>query len=163
MPSNRLPVASAHRSLPASFTAWRSRVDRDRIPPVIAVAGSRGKTSVIRVLESIFQTASLRYGVWTDGGVEIEGERQYGELSAWTRVLTRTAAGGLDLAVREVDWALAHPLSVPATNYPVVAITNLCANSEACLLTPESVHARRALSRLRSTLPAGSHLIINAD
>jgi cyanophycin synthetase len=163
MPSHKQATSSAEHCLPASFAAWRSRLDREHIPPVITVTGTRGKTSVIRALESIFQTADLRYAVWTDGGVEIQGERQHGELSAWTRVLTRTAVGGLDLAVREIDWALAHTISLPTTNYPVVAVTNLCANSEACLLTPESVQARKALSRLRSTLPSGSKLIINAD
>src|SRR5690242_12194504 len=108
MPSQKPATLSAEHRLPASFAAWRSRLDREHIPPVITVTGTRGKTSVIRALESIFQTANLRYAAWTDGGVEIQGERQHGELSAWTRVLTRTAVGGLDLAVREIDWALAH-------------------------------------------------------
>jgi cyanophycin synthetase len=163
MPNQKHAALGAPSALPASFAAWRSRLDRERITPVIGVAGSRGKTSVIRALESILRAANLRFAVWTDGGVEIEGERQHGELTAWTRVLTRVAVGGLDLAVREIDWALAHPFSLAATSYPVVAVTNLCANSEACLLTPESVHARKALSRLRTALPHGGKLVINGD
>lgn len=95
--------AGSPSALPVSFASWRSRLDRERITPVVGVAGSRGKTSVIRALESILRTANLRFAVWTDGGVEIEGERQHGELTAWTRVLTRAAAGGLDVAVREID------------------------------------------------------------
>jgi len=163
MPNHNSEVLGSTSTLPVSFAAWRSRLDRERITPVIGVAGSRGKTSVVRALESIFRAAGLRFAAWTDGGVEIEGERQHGELTAWNRVLTRVAAGGLDVAVRELDWALAHPFSLPATAYPIVAITNLCANSEACLLTAESVRARKALSRLRSSLPAGGRLVINAD
>jgi cyanophycin synthetase len=163
MSESKANASGSPTSLPNSVTAWRSRLDRERIAPVIALAGSRGKTSVIRAFESIMRAASLRFAVWTDGGVEIEGDRQHGELVAWTRALTRTAVGGLDLAVREVDWAMAHPFSLPATNYPIVAVTNLCANSEACLLTPESVQARKALARIRSALPTGGKLIINAD
>jgi cyanophycin synthetase len=163
MPNQKPEAVDSASALPASFSSWRSHIDRERITPVVGVAGSRGKTSVIRAFESILRAASLRFAVWTDAGVEIEGERQHGELAAWTRVLTRAAVGGLDLAVREIDWALAHPFSLAATSYPIVAVTNLCANSEACLLTPESVHARRALSKLRTTLPAGGKLVINAD
>lgn len=163
MASHKPDVLGSAAALPATFSAWRSRLDRERVTPVIGVAGSRGKTSVVRALESIFRAAELRIAVWTDVGVEIEGERQHGELTAWSRVLTRAAVGGLDVAVREIDWALPHPLGLSATSYPIVAVTNLCANSEACLLTPESAHARKALSRLRSTLPAGGRLVINAD
>jgi len=163
MPNQKRAAVGAPGTLPISFATWRSKLDRERITPVVGVAGSRGKTSVFRALESILRAADLRFAVWTDGGVEIEGERQHGELTAWTRVLTRAAVGGLDLAAREVDWALAHPFSLAATSYPVVAVTNLCANSEACLLTPESVHARKALARLRATLPPGGKLVINAD
>jgi cyanophycin synthetase len=163
MTRQKSEVVGSANALPTSFTAWRSRLDRERISPVVGIAGSRGKTSVVRAFESILRAADLRFAAWTDGGVEIEGERQHGELTAWSRVLTRAAVGGLDLAVREIDWALAHPFALPATSYPVVAITNLCANSEACLLTPETVNARKALSRLRTTLPAGAKLVINAD
>src|SRR3954466_6502585 len=106
MPNQKRAAVGAPGTLPVSFATWRSKLDRGRITPVIGVAGSRGKTSVVRALESIFRAAGLRFAAWTDGGVEIEGERQHGELTAWNRVLTRVAAGGLDVAVRELDWAL---------------------------------------------------------
>ena len=101
------PVPSLPRrsSLPTGFADWRARLDRERVAPVIAVAGSKGKTSVLRAVESIFRAGGYRFASWTDRGVEIEGEQQRGELGPWSRALTRLAAGGLDIAFQELDWA----------------------------------------------------------
>ena len=145
------------------FTDWRARLDRERIPPVVAFAGSRGKTSVLRAVEAIFRTAGYRFASWTDRGVEIEGERQRGELGPWSRVLTRLTSGGLDIALRELDWVTLQAVASHETAYPVVAISTLCANNEACLVTPETLLARRALSRIRTRLAAGGRLVLNAD
>jgi cyanophycin synthetase len=149
--------------LPTGFAEWRARLDRQRIAPVIAVAGSKGKTSVLRAVESIFRAGGYRFATWTDRGVEIEGERQRGELGPWSRALTRLAAGGLDVALQELDWATVPTVSAPGAKYPIVAVANLCGNSEACFFTPETRQARRALQLIRSSIAPGGRLVLNAD
>ncbi len=159
------PTASVphHFSRPTRFADWRARLDRDRVAPVIAVAGSKGKTSVLRAVESIFRAGEYRFASWTDRGVEIEGERQRGELGPWSRALTRLTAGGLDIALQELDWATVQTVSPPGAKYPIVAVANLCANSEACFLTPEAMQARRALDLIKSSITPAGRLILNAD
>jgi cyanophycin synthetase len=148
---------------PGGFTDWRTHLDRQRVAPVIGVAGSKGKTSVLRAAESIFRVAGYRYASWTDRGVEIEGEHQRGELGPWSRALTRLAAGGLDIALQELDWATVPTAGAPGTKYPIVAVANLCANSEACFFTPETVQARRALQLIKSNITPEGRLVLNAD
>jgi cyanophycin synthetase len=127
------------------------------------VAGSKGKTSVLRAVESIFRAGGYRFATWTDRGVEIEGERQHGELGPWSRALTRLAVGGLDIAFQEMDWATVPTVSTPGAMYPIVAVANLCTNSEACFFTPETIQARRALQLIKSRIATAGRLILNAD
>lgn len=148
---------------PLGFADWRARLDREQIPPVIAIAGSRGKTSVLRAVESILRSGGHRFASWTDRGVEIDGERQHGELGPWSRALTRLNAGGLDVALQELDWTTVQALGALGTTYPISAVANLCGNSEACLVTPEILQARRALQHIRSHVMASGRLILNAD
>lgn len=148
---------------PTSFEDWRRRLDREQIPPVIAITGSRGKTSVLRAVESIFRAGGHRFASWTNRGVEIEGERQRGELGPWSRALTRLGAGGLDIALQELDWATLQTASALGNTYPVVAVVNLCGNSDACLATPETLLARKSLARLQSTIPPAGRVVLNAD
>ena len=68
---------------------------------------------MLRAVESIFRAGGYRLATWTDSGVEIEGERQRGELGPWSRALTRLAAGGLDIAFQELDWATVPTVSAP--------------------------------------------------
>jgi hypothetical protein len=147
----------------SGFADWRGRLDRERIPPVIAVAGSRGKTSVLRVVESMLRAGDFRFASWTDGGVEIEGQRQRGEIGPWSRVRTRLTSGGLDVALREIDWATLRAVGAPGGSYPLVAVSNLCANNEACLIAPEIAVARSALGRIRESVGETGRLVLNAD
>ena len=149
--------------MPMRFAEWRTRLDRQRVAPVVAVSGSKGKTSVLRAVESIFRAGGYRFATWTDRGVEIEGEPQRGELGPWSRALTRLAAGGLDIAFQELDWATVPTVSAPGAKYPVVAVANLCANSEACFVTPETMQARRALRQIKSSIATPGRLVLNAD
>lgn len=163
MIADQVAPASRRAPRPSGFTDWRARLDRERVAPVIAVAGSKGKTSVVRAVESIFRVAGYRFASWTDRGVEIEGEYQRGELGPWSRALTRLAAGGLDIALQELDWATVPTIGAPGAKYPVVAIANLCANSEACYFTSETVQARRALQLIKSSIAPAGRLVLNAD
>jgi cyanophycin synthetase len=149
--------------LPTGFADWRARLDRERVAPVIAVAGSKGKTSVLRILESVLRAGGYRFATWTDRGVEIDGEQQRGELGPWSRALTRLAAGGLDVVLQELDWATVPTAGAQGAKYPIVAVANLCANSEACFFTPETLQARRALQLIRSSIATVGRLVLNAD
>ena len=157
-----LPQPSSKSPREGSFVRWRGHLDREQVPPVIAVAGSRGKTSVLRAAEAIFAQSGYRTASRSSGGVEIEGERQRGEISPWARALTRLRTGGLDVALQEVDWVSVQATPVGDLSYPVIAVTNLCANNDACLATPETLLARKALERMKMSLPSNGQLILNA-
>jgi cyanophycin synthetase len=149
--------------VPSSFEEWRSHVSRIGAIPVIAIAGSRGKSTVVRALDAIFRASGLRTATWTNAGVEILGRRQRGELSPWSRALGRLGDGSLDVAIQELDWATVNAVKLPKRVYPVIAITNVCVNNDACLIQDE---ARRALSALPTLLTAvhdRGALILNGE
>jgi cyanophycin synthetase len=145
-----------------NFADWRRQLDREQVAPVIAVAGSRGKTSVVRATEAIFNVAGLRFASWTNRGVEIEGEGQRGELGPWSRALMRLRAGGLDVALRELDWATVQAIGAIDFTYPVLAVANLCGNSDACMATQETLLARKALARIKTRVPHTGTVILNS-
>jgi hypothetical protein len=131
-----LPNAYIPPTRQASFIRWRGHLDRERIAPVVAIAGSRGKTSVLRATEAIFAAAQLRTASRSSAGVEIEGESQRGEIAPWARALTRLKAGGLDVAFQEIDWVTVQ--------------------------APETLLARKSLERIKKGLPGTGQLILNA-
>ena len=145
-----------------SFFGWRGHLDREQVPPVVAIAGSRGKTSVLRAAEAIFANTNLRTASRSSGGVEIQGERQRGEIAPWVRTLTRLRSGGLDVAFQEIDWVTVQATAKGDLTYPVLAVTNICANNDACLATPETILARKSLARIRASLPEAAQLVLNA-
>ncbi|MFT4037465.1 MAG: hypothetical protein QM692_04745 [Thermomicrobiales bacterium] len=161
-----VPAELPTPSLPAlrsqSFASWRGRLDREQTPAVVAIAGSRGKTSVLRAAEAIFAHAGLRTATRSSGGVEIEGQSQRGEITPWARALTRLRAGGLDVALQEIDWATVPALTNADIAYPVLAVSNLCANNDACLATPDTAVARKALARMKAEMQGNGKLILNA-
>lgn len=157
-----LPNAPVPHIRHGEFYGWRGHLDRERIPPVVAIAGSRGKTSVLRAAEAIFAAANLRTATRSSGGVEIEGESQRGEISPWARVLTRLRSGGLDVALQEIDWVTVQATSAGELAYPVLAVTNLCVNNDDCLATPETLLARKSLARIKAGLPSIGQLVLNA-
>jgi cyanophycin synthetase len=149
--------------VPSSFEAWRTQLRRNGAIPVIAVAGSRGKSTVVRALDAIFRASSLRTATWTDSGIEINGRRQRGELAPWSRAMARLNDGGLDVAVQELDWALVHAVGLPKKVYPVVAITNICVNNDACLIQDEAKRALSALPTLLAAVQGNGALVLNGE
>jgi UDP-N-acetylmuramyl tripeptide synthase len=148
---------------PPSFHAWRSRLDSLGVPAVIGIAGSRGKTTVLRLVDAIFHEAGLRTAVWTDQGIEVNGRRQRGELVPWSRALERLGDHSIDVAIQELDWSLVHAVGLPTQSYPVVAITNLCVNSDSCMIRTESLIAGRSLSKLRAAAHRDGVIILNGE
>jgi UDP-N-acetylmuramyl tripeptide synthase len=151
------------RGLPPSFRHWQKRCFENAIPPVIAVAGSRGKSTVVRLLQAIFDHAGVQSAIWTDMGVEINGRRQSREIAGWNRALARLMERSLDVAVQELDWNLVAAVGLPDSTYPIEVITNLCNNSPQCMATRQGETATRALPRVaRAAHPTG-FLCINGE
>ncbi|HEU0164082.1 MAG TPA: hypothetical protein VFQ54_03500, partial [Thermomicrobiales bacterium] len=74
-----------------SFQKWQRDTLLSGLLPVIGVAGTSGKSTVVRLLDRIFRDAGLRTATWTNLGIEIRGRRQRGELSGWALALSRLA------------------------------------------------------------------------
>jgi cyanophycin synthetase len=148
---------------PPTFAEWRSRLSRQGVPAVIGVAGSRGKTTIVRLLDAIFQQAGLRTAVWTDQGIEVNGRRQRGELVPWSRAIERLSGDELDVAIQELDWSLVHAVGLPQQSYPIIAITNLCVNNDSCLVQTDSLMAARALPKLRAAARHDGVLVLNGE
>jgi cyanophycin synthetase len=149
--------------VPSSFEAWRAKVRRNGSIPVIAVAGSRGKSTVVRALDAIFRASGLRTVTWTDSGIEIQGRRQRGELAPWSRAMARLTDGSLDVAIQELDWAMVHAVGLPKKVYPIAAITNICVNNDACLIQDEAKRALSALPSLLSAVHGDGALVLNGE
>lgn len=148
---------------PASFGDWRAGVIRGGALPVVAIAGSRGKSLTLDLFDAMLNAHGLRTARWTDGGVVVGGRRQRGELVPWTKALAALAAGTLDVAVQELDWDTVHAVGLPRGAYPLVAVTNLCANSEACLVRPDTLRAVRALRTIRESAHPDAIFVLNGD
>lgn len=151
------------KGVPPSFRQWQKRCHALGIPPVIAVAGSRGKSTVVRLLQAIFDQAHIQSAIWTDFGVEINGRRQKGEISGWNRALARLTEDTLDIAVQELDWNLVAAIGLPEMTYPISVITNICTNHPGCLETPEGQIAIRALPRIARAVHCSGVMCLNGD
>lgn len=149
--------------VPPSFRQWQKRCQVLGIPPVIAVAGSRGKSTVVRLLQAIFDEARIQSAIWTDFGVEINGRRQAGEIAGWNRALARLTEASLDIAVQELDWNLVAAVGLPRATYPIAIITNLCANHAPCLETAEGRVANRALPRIAQAVHESGVICLNGE
>lgn len=150
-------------AFPPSFGDWRHHQITHGGLPIIAIAGSRGKTTVARMLESMFTDADLRSAIWTDTGVEFSGRRQRGELLPWSQALQNLGNHSLDVAVQELDWATVSAVGLPRSTYPIVVATNLCANSESCMANGEARIARRSLQTLFDAVRDDGALVLNGD
>jgi cyanophycin synthetase len=157
------PSVSSRLSLPQSINHWRSEVRSRGVPPVVAVAGSRGKSTVVHLLAAMLAAARVRAATWTDEGVRIVGRKQRGELLPWAKAMTMLADASLDVAIQELDWDTVHAVGLPPGSYPLVGVTNLCANSDACLLRAETLRAVRALGTIREAADPAAVLVLNGD
>ncbi|MEZ4665449.1 MAG: hypothetical protein R2835_02125 [Thermomicrobiales bacterium] len=146
----------------ASFSDWRSWATSAGLQPVVVVAGSRGKTLVAKILESVLRTAGLRVATWSSHGVDIDGVRQVGELGPWQGVESGLASGAIDIAVREVDWATASTLAT-GPRLPVLAVTNVCANREDCLLAGDAALANVAMPALLTAVVNQGWMVLNGE
>ncbi len=149
--------------LPGSFPAWRQQVMRQQQVPLIAVAGSQGKSTVVRLIDRIFQSAGLQTATWTDTGVEIGGLPHPGELAPWQEAVSGFTSGRVDVAIQELEWPLIQAIGLPAGVYPVLAATNICGNSDVCLAHDEARLALDAYPKVLQAVADNGLLVVNAE
>jgi len=131
--------------------------------PVIGIAGTGGKTTVVRMLDAILTEAGLRTATWTDLGVEIRGRRQRGELSGWSLALSRLAEGTIDVAIQELHWSTIHAVGLPSMSYPVLALTNLTGGQGDGWNPITLRNATNAATRVADAAHPAGILVINGD
>lgn len=146
----------------STFANWRSWVTGAGLQPVLLIAGSRGKSTVAWLLESMLRRAGLSVAVWTDFGVHIDGVRQKGELGPWQEVENGLDAGTIDIAIREVDWAMAATTAT-APRVPMLAVTNVCNNREDCIAAGDAVLASAAMPALLTAVVGQGWLVLNGE
>jgi cyanophycin synthetase len=131
--------------------------------PLVAIGGSRGKSTVAWMLDAILRDAGFDVGSWLSSGVYVNSTRQSGELGPWTQVVRDARAGALDLVLQEMDAATVVAAGLPARSYPLAIVTTLCGNNEACQLAPETRLERRALTALLDAVRDDGVVVANAD
>ncbi len=146
----------------SSFSAWRSWVTNAGLQPMVLIAGSRGKTTVAFLLDSILRQAGVSVAVWTDHGVHVDGVRQKGELIPWQEVESGLEAGTIDVAIREVDWAMAATMAT-APRVPLLAVTNVCNNREDCIAAGDAQRANAAMPALLTAVVGQGWLVLNGE
>jgi cyanophycin synthetase len=158
--SERGPIVP---ELPVSFRAWRAKVIKTGHLPIIGVAGLRGKTTIIHLVDHILRTSGNRTAVWTSNGVEIDGRSQQSELGAWKDAMRRLIDGDVSIALQELDAATVLATGLPAQLYPVLAITNICGNDEVCHIHREAQLAMKAMPRLLQAVSPEGALVVNGE
>ncbi len=146
----------------ATFAEWRSWVTKAGLQPVILVAGSRGKTTVALLLDSMLRRAGLSVAVWTNDGVDINGVRQKGELVPWHAVEHGLENDSIDIAIREVDWPTAATMAT-APRVPMLAVTNVCHNREDCIESGGAQPANAAMPALLTAVVGQGWLVLNGE
>lgn len=108
-----------------SVRKWQSDTQTKGLLPLIGVAGTRGKSTVVRLIEAVLEHLRFRLATWTDMGVQIGGRTQRAELAGWGTALTRLAEHRLDMGLQELDWAAVSVAGLPTGMYPVMIHTGL--------------------------------------
>lgn len=130
---------------------------------LIGVAGTRGKSTTVWLLEAMIRAAGRSAGLWCSTGVYVRGVRQAGELGPWSRVLQSVRSGELDVALQELETPLVTGVGLPEKIYPLAAITTLCGNDGDCLISPEFSQGARAQAIVARAARPDGMLILNAD
>lgn len=144
---------------------WKDSADRQNgsVLPIVSIAGTRGKSTVSWMLSEILRTAHMPAASWLSSGVYIEAERQEGELGPWSRVVLAARHGEIDVAIQEMNAATVVGAGLPEDTYPLVILTTLCGNNEACLLNTETELQRRALDIVVRAARRDGMIVANAD
>jgi cyanophycin synthetase len=144
---------------------WREQTAgrNGQVLPIVAIAGTRGKSTVSWMLSGILQAARMPAASWLSSGVYVDGERQEGELGPWSRVVLAARHGEIEVAIQEMNAATVVGAGLPADTYPLVVLTTLCGNNESCLLNAETELQRRALDVVVRAARKDGSIVANAD
>lgn len=146
-----------------NFRSWQRDTFERGLLPVIGVAGGRGKSTVVRMLDAILRQAHLRTATWTNLGIEIRGKRQRGEISGWSLALSRLSEMSIDVAVQELHWSTINAVGLPPSSYSVLALTNLIGSLDAPVDDDQALAVRRGSMRVTGAVHNGGVLVVNGD
>lgn len=156
-------IARASTLIYPSFRSWQRDTHAAGVLPVIGISGTRGKSTVLRLLEAMLEASHLRTATWTDQGVAIRGRRQRGELSGWTHALRKLVDVSLDVALQELDWATVNAVGLPPGSYPALALIGLREHTGTPEHSPSLAASMRAARRVIEAAHPGGFLVANAD
>ena len=122
------------QSLFATFGEWVNGAGQNDLSPIIYVVGTRGKSTIARLLDTIAREAGLRTALRTDTGVEIEGKRQLGDIHPLKEALEELDAGELDLAILEMSWSDLQTLPVGDRRPGAIVVATICPHRDYCIL-----------------------------
>jgi cyanophycin synthetase len=131
--------------------------------PIVAIAGTRGKSTVAWLLNEILKEEQLRIGLWTTTGVYRNDDHLLGELGPWSDVMSELAAGTLDVAIQELEDPVVTGVGLPESTYPLAAISSLCGNNDECLISSEAARGAAAQHIVARAVRPDGHLVLNAD
>lgn len=131
--------------------------------PIVAVAGTRGKSTVSWLLNEILTAARMRVGLWTTTGVYRTGEHLVGELGPWSDVMQGLSRGELDVAIQELEDSVVTGVGLPEHMYPLAAISSLCGNNDECLISTEAAQGAAAQHIVARAVRPDGFLVLNAD
>jgi cyanophycin synthetase len=115
------------------------------------------------MISAMFKVARIPSASWLSTGVYVDGERQEGELGPWSRVVLAARHGEIDVAIQEMNAATVVGAGLPQATYPLVILTTLCGNNEACLLNAETELQRKALKIVVESVRSDGTIVANAD
>jgi cyanophycin synthetase len=131
--------------------------------PLIAVGGSRGKSTVASMLSRIVQAAGRSVASWISTGVYVDGEQMEGELRPWSRVLLAAKYGELDAVIQELEAAVVVGAGLPSRTYPLAILTTICGNDDSCRLSMSTELEERSLQAIADAVRDDGCIIANAD
>jgi cyanophycin synthetase len=131
--------------------------------PIVAIAGTRGKSTVAWLLNEILVAQNLKIGLWTTTGVFKNGQHLVGELGPWSEVMKSLASGDLDVAIQELENSVVTGVGLPEHTYPIAAVSSLCGNNDECLISSEAAQGARAQHIVARAVRPDGVLVLNAD
>lgn len=158
-----MPNVTTHSPSPVEPAGRETSPQRARALPLVAVAGARGKSTTIWLLEAMLREGGQSVGVWSSSGVYVRGLRQPGELGPWSRVLSSIGKHQLDVGLQELETSMVTTVGLPERVYPLAAITTLCGNDYECLISPEFLRGAVAQGIVARAVRTDGLLVLNAD
>src|SRR4051794_32904386 len=101
--TERIPTATSAK--PVSFREWYDSIHSSGLNPLIYIVGTRGKSTIARLIDAMAKSEGLKTALRTDSGVEIEGRRQLGDMHPLREAMDEMESGELDLVIVEMAWS----------------------------------------------------------